>query len=120
MILSVTAAVTIDDLRAAAQAGGGLIGELVTDDVEFTEIDQRTPPVAPGVHHGRSELIALAEDAERRGIRMEVADGFLTGDRGALRMVCTYPDGRKVVEHALLTLRDGKIARWDGVQAWDD
>jgi hypothetical protein len=35
-------------------------------------------------------------------------------------MVCTYPDGRKVVEHALLTLRDGKIARWDGVQAWDD
>jgi len=54
--MSVTAAVTIDDLRAAAQAGGGLIGELVTDDVEFTEIDQRTPPVAPGVHHGRSAL----------------------------------------------------------------
>ena len=118
--MSITAAVTIDDLRHAAQAGGGKIADHVTDDVEFTEIDQRTPPAAPGGHRGRPALVALAEDLERRGIQMEIADGFLTGDRGAVRMVCTYPDGRKVVEHALLTLRDGKIARWDGVQAWDD
>ena len=118
--MSITAAVTIDDLRHAAHAGGGQIADLVTDDVEFTEIDQRTPPAAPGVHRSRSALVALAEDLERRGIQMDVADGFLSGDRGAVRMVCTYPDGRKVVEHALVTLRDGKIARWDGVQAWDD
>ena len=118
--MSITAAVTIDDLREAAQAGGAKIAEYVTDDVEFTEIDQRTPPASPGVHRGRSALVALAEDLEQRGIRMEVADGFLAGDRGAVRMVCTYPDGRQVVEHALVTLRDGKIARWDGVQAWDD
>ena len=118
--MSITAAVTIDDLRQAAQAGGGKIADLVTDDVEFTEIDQRTPPASPGVHRGRSALVALAEDLEARGIRMEVVDGFVSGDRGAARMVCTYPDGRKVVEHALFALRDGKIARWDGVQAWDD
>ena len=118
--MSITAAVTIDDLREAAQAGGGKIADYVTDDVEFTEIDQRTPPASPGVHRGRSALVALAEDLERRGIQMEIADGFLAGDRGAVRIVCTYPDGRKVVEHALFALRDGKIARWDGVQAWDD
>jgi hypothetical protein len=115
-----TTAVTIDDLREAAQGGGHKIADHVTDDVEFTEIGQRTPPATPGVHRGRSTLVVLAEDLERRGIRMEVADGFLAGDRGALRMVCTYPDGRKVVEHALLTARDGKIARWDGVHVWDD
>ena len=118
--MSITAAVTIDDLRHAAHAGGGQIADLVTDDVEFTEIDQRTPPAAPQVHRVRSALLALAEELEQRGIQMEVADGFIAGDRGAVRMVCTYPDGRKVVEHALVTLRDGKIARWDGVQAWDD
>jgi ketosteroid isomerase-like protein len=118
--MSITAAVTIDDLRHAAQAGGSKIADHVADDVEFSEIDQRTPPAAPEVHQGRPALVALAEDLERRGIQMEIADGFLSGDRGAVRMVCTYPDGRKVVEHALLTLRDGKIARWDGVQAWDD
>ena len=118
--MSITAAVTIDDLRHAAHAGGGQIADLVTDDVEFTEIDQRTPPAAPQVHRGRSALLALAEELEQRGIQREVADGFIAGDRGAVRMVCTYPDGRKVVEHALVTLRNGKIARWDGVQAWDD
>ena len=45
--MSITAAVTIDDLRRAAQAGGSKIADHVTDDVEFTEIDQRTPPAAP-------------------------------------------------------------------------
>ena len=55
--------------------------------------------------------MALAEDLERRDIRMEVDDGFIAADRGALRIVCTYPDGNQVVEHRLLTLRDGKIAR---------
>jgi ketosteroid isomerase-like protein len=118
--MSTTTALTMDDLRHAALAGGGKIADHVTDDVEFTEIDQRTPPAAPGVRRGRSALVALAGDLEQRGIRMEVTDGFLAGDRGAVRMVCTYADGRRVVEHALLTLRDGKIARWDGVQAWDD
>jgi hypothetical protein len=111
------------DLQAIKNAvhNGGAAGltEYLTEDVEFTQIDQRTPPAHPAVHSGRDGLIALAEDLERRGIRIQVDDGFISGDRGALRMVCTYPDGNQVVEHALLTLRDGKVARWSGVQAWD-
>jgi len=62
----------------------------------------------------------MAEELERRGIQVTIDDGFLAGDRGALRVVCTYPDGKQVIEHTLLTLRDGKIARWSGVQAWDE
>lgn len=118
--MSTTTPLTIDALREAARVGGTRIADHVTDDVEFVEIDQRTPPSAPGSHSGREALIEMAEDLERRNIRMEVDDGFLTSDRGAVRTVCTYPDGRRVVEHALLTLRDGKIARWEGVQAWDE
>jgi ketosteroid isomerase-like protein len=114
---------TVLDLEAIKNAvhNGGAAGltEYLTDDVEFTQIDQRTPPASPAVHTGRDALIALAEDLERRGIRMQVDDGFISGDRGALRIVCTYPDGNQVVEHTLLTLRDGKVARWSGVQAWD-
>jgi len=114
---------TVLDLEVIKNAvhNGGAAGltEYLNDDVEFTQIDQRTPPASPAVHAGRDALIALAEDLERRGIRMQVDDGFISGDRGALRIVCTYPDGNQVVEHALLTLRDGKVARWSGVQAWD-
>jgi ketosteroid isomerase-like protein len=114
---------TVLDLEAIKNAvhNGGAAGltEHITDDIEFTQIDQRTPPATPAVHTGRDALITLAEDLEHRGIRMQVDDGFIAADRGALRIVCTYPDGNQVVEHTLLTLRDGKIARWSGVQAWD-
>ena len=114
---------TVLDLEAIKNAvhNGGAAGltEYLTDDVEFTQIDQRTPPAAPALHTGRDALISLAEDLERRGVRMQVDDGFIAGDRGALRVVCTYPDGNQVVEHTLLTLRDGKVTRWSGVQAWD-
>lgn len=114
---------TVLDLEAIKNAvhncGAAGLTEYLTDDVEFTQIDQRTPPASPAVQTGSDALIALAEDLERRGIRMQVDDGLISGDRGALRIVCTYPDGNQVVEQTLLTLRDGKVARWSGVQAWD-
>ena len=118
--MSTSTALTVEALREAARAGGARIAEHVTDDIEFVEIDQKTPPAAPAVHRGRAALLAMAEDLERRGIRMEVQDGFMTDERGAVTVTCTYPDGRRVVENALLTLREGKIARWNGVQAWDE
>ena len=118
--MSTSTALTIEALREAARAGGARIAEHVTDDIEFVEIDQKTPPAAPAVHRGREALLQMADDLQRRRIRMEVQDGFLTDDRGAVSVACTYPDGKRVVEHALLTLRDGKIARWSGVQAWDE
>ena len=110
----------VETIKNAVRHGGAAgLTEYVSDDVELTQIDQRTPPAAPALHTGRDALISLAEDLERRGVRMQVDDGFIAGDRGALRVVCTYPDGNQVVEHTLLTLRDGKVTRWSGVQAWD-
>jgi ketosteroid isomerase-like protein len=119
--MSTYTALDLEAIKNAVQDGGAAgLTEHVTDDVELTQIDRRTPPATPARYTGREALMALAEDLERRGIRMEVDDGFIAADRGALRMVCTYPDGNRVVEHTLLTLRDGKIARWSGVQAWDE
>jgi ketosteroid isomerase-like protein len=111
----------LDTLKRAVQDGSAAgLADYIADDVEFTEVDQCTPPAAPAVHSGRDALLALAEDIERRGVTMRIEDGFISGDRGALRVICTHPDGKQVVEHTLLTLHDGKIARWSGVQAWDE
>jgi hypothetical protein len=110
----------LDALRKAAENGGAAaLVDYLTDDVEFTQVDQRTPPAAPAVCAGRETLSRLAEDLERRGISMRIDDGFIAGARGALRTVGTHPDGKQTIEHALLTLHDGKIARWSGVQASD-
>ena len=43
------------------------------------------------------------------------------GDRAAIAVQCTYPGGESHVRcNALLHIRDGKIVRWDAVQAWDE
>ena len=118
--MSIQTILEVDALKSAAQSGGVAgLADYVTDDVELTQIDQHTPPAAPSVYRGPEALLALAEDLERRGVAMRIDDGFIAGNRGALRVTCTYPDGKQVVEHTLLTIRDGKIACWSGVQAWD-
>jgi ketosteroid isomerase-like protein len=110
------------DAVARSIAAGDLdaFGDLLADDVEWREIDQRTPPAAPAVVRGREAVLANLRDAhDARGITTEVADGFVAGDRAALQLVCSYPSGEQVVCNALLLIRDGRIARFSGVQAWD-
>jgi SnoaL-like domain len=119
--MSTYTTLTLAELKQATEHGGAAgLADYVTDDVEFAQTDQRTPPSAPAFHSGRETLIGMAEELECRGIAMRIDDGFIAGDRGALRVVCTYPDGKQVIEHTLLTVREGKIARWSGVQAWDE
>ena len=96
------------------------LAAVLTDDVEWIEVDQRTPPHAPSVLHGRDAVLAMIREAESRGIASRVTDGFAAGDRAALTVTCTYPGGGQVLSNALVELRGGNIARWFGVQAWDD
>jgi ketosteroid isomerase-like protein len=106
--------------RTIAAADLAAFGELLADDVEWREIDQGTPPAAPAVVHGREAVLANLRDAhEARGITTQIVDGFAAGDRAALQLVCSYPSGEQVVCNALLLIRDGRIARFSGVQAWD-
>jgi ketosteroid isomerase-like protein len=109
------------DLREHLAAGDTVaLGAHLADDVVWSVIDQRTPPAAPAVIHGREAVLAMVAEAIARGIASHVTDGFVAGDRGALQVTCTYPTGGQVVEHALIEIRDGRIARWAGVMAWDE
>jgi ketosteroid isomerase-like protein len=111
----------IHDLREFVAAGDvDAFGALLADDVEWRLIDQRTPPASPAVRRGRDEVVAMVRGAVERGIASHVTDGFVAADRGAIQITCTYPTGEQVVEHALVEIRDGRIARWSGVLAWDE
>jgi ketosteroid isomerase-like protein len=111
----------LHDLREHVAAGDtDAFGAMLADDVEWTVIDERTRPAAPAVLHGREAIVAMIRGARERGIVTHVSDGFVAGDRAALRLVCTYPTGGLVVENALVEIRDGRIVRWNGVQAWDE
>jgi ketosteroid isomerase-like protein len=111
----------LDAMRADVERLGADAAEAYfAADIVFTEVDARTPPSAPARVQGRDAVLAGLRAAAARGVVSRIGDGFVAGDRAAIVVNCTYPNGGKVVEHALLTLRDGRIARWDGVQAWDE
>jgi ketosteroid isomerase-like protein len=93
---------------------------LLADDVRWVEVDQRSQPRSPAIHRGRAAVIAMLDEAAARGITSQVVDGFSAGDRAAVAVICGYPGGGEVRCNALLHVRDGKIVRWDGVQAWDE
>jgi ketosteroid isomerase-like protein len=93
---------------------------LLADDIVWVEVDQRSQPNAPAIYRGRDEVLAMLEEGRERGIVSQVVDGLASGDRAAVAVLCTYPTGGEVRCNALLHLRDGKIVRWDGVQAWDE
>ncbi len=105
--------------RALEQRGAEGLADFLADDVEWTEVDQKTPPAMPALHRGRDQVLELFSEAEARGIRSTVDDGFVAGDRAALTLRCTYPSGEVVLGNALCQVRDGRIVRWCAVQAWD-
>jgi ketosteroid isomerase-like protein len=109
----------VSALRRADDAVAAL-DAVLADGVEWIEIDQRSQPHAPSVTHGRSAVIAGIRAAHERGIVSRVTDGFATADRAALTVTCTYPTGEQMACNALADLRDGRIVRWVGVQAWDE
>lgn len=119
MTAPTTPTLDVEALRSASDPLAALFAVL-TDDVEWIEVDQRTPPRTPSVHRGRADVEAVLREAQAAGLVSQVEDGFALGDRAALTVSCTYPDGRRVLCNALADLRDGNIARWFGVQAWDD
>jgi ketosteroid isomerase-like protein len=94
---------------------------MLADDIVWVEVDQRSQPKAPAIYRGRDEVVAMLEEGRSHGIVSQVVDGFASGDRAAIAVLCTYADGVSQVRcNALLHIRDGKIVRWDGVQAWDE
>src|ERR1700755_725863 len=100
-----------------ADSSKATLASLLADDIRWIEVDQRSQPRSPAIYRGRAEVLAMLEAAASRGITSQVVDGFSAGDRAAVAVICTYPGGGEVRCNALLHVRDGKIVRWDGVQA---
>ncbi len=97
------------------------LSEWLADDVEWTEIDSRTPPASPHVLRGRDAIKAVAEDVSSRGLTMKVKDEVIGERRIAYTTECRYPNGKGVVGMATIELDDdGRIARLREVQAFDE
>ena len=103
----------IEERNAAAQV------ELFTDDAALEIVDQANPPSKPLVFQGREAVGGYLADVASRDMTHRVGGLVVDGDRASYTIDCTYPDGNKVLCMASAELRDGRIARLRGLQAWD-
>lgn len=89
------------------------------DDAEWIEYRHDAPPRAPRRKVGKAQITEFMRAVAPKDIAIELTDEVLARERAAFRVTCTFPDGRRIIEHVILTLHDGKITRQVDVEAWD-
>jgi ketosteroid isomerase-like protein len=105
--------------RAFSQRDVEALLALYTDDATVEVVDHLNQPSAPRRISGREQLRAHLEDVFARDMTHAVDIVASAPDAVGYVLRCTYADGTKVVCAATAELRDGRIAREVGVQAWD-
>ena len=93
---------------------------MYADDAEVTLADRITQPGSPRILHGKGEIATWIEDVCARDMTHSVTTTVQGGAGAAFIESCRYANGTNVLCAAVLELRDGRIAKLTGVQAWDD
>jgi ketosteroid isomerase-like protein len=114
MTTSTARTLDVEALRTASDSHAELAAA-IADDIEWTDI---SPTRSRTRYSGRAEVLAMLDGLDERGIVTAVLEGFAAGDCAALTVTCTMAEG-VLFTNALLHVRDGKITRWFGVEAWD-
>jgi ketosteroid isomerase-like protein len=94
--------------------------DLYAEDAVVTLVDRINTPGRPRVLRGRDEIRAWIEDVCERDMTHRVELQVLGEGGAGFTEACRYPDGTNVMCAAVLELRDGRINRLVGVQAWDE
>lgn len=89
------------------------------ENAEWIEYRHNAPPASPNRMCGKSEIGAVLGRVKSSNVRLELSDEVLGPTRAAFCVTCTLFSGRKIIEHVILHLKDGKILRQVDVEAWD-
>ena len=88
-------------------------------DAEWWEYRPDAPPRSPIKMVGRETIRAKMTRVAGMELEQAISDEVLGEERIAFAFLVTLPDGRHYIEHVILHLADGKIARQVDVEAWD-
>jgi ketosteroid isomerase-like protein len=88
-------------------------------DAEWWEYRPDAPPRSPIKMVGREAIRAKLASVAGLGIEQAISDEVIGEERIAFAFWVAEPDGGHLIEHVILHLADGKIARQVDVEAWD-
>lgn len=96
-----------------------LLLSLYADEAEVRIVDRDNPPSSPFELHGKEEIAEYLRDAFGGEATHRVENEVVGKDRAAYNVACYYPGEIRVLYAGTFEVRDGKIVREAGVQAWD-
>jgi ketosteroid isomerase-like protein len=120
--MSTTITTTFDPaaLRTAIEGRDpAALANLYTDDCVVEIADRTHTPSAPSRVEGKAALRAVFDDVYSRDMTHRLGTIAAGPDAVGYVVHCEYADGTKVLCAGVAELRDGRIARETGVQAWD-
>ena len=90
------------------------------DDAEWIEYNsQDDPPRTPNVMRGRGAIRAFIEHVASLPISLRLSDEVIGAERIAFVCWVDLGGGRRIIEHVIAHVRDGRIVRHVDVEAWD-
>jgi len=106
--------------RAYEQRDAELAISLYDQDAELRMVDHNNPPSSPFELHGKEEIAEHLRELFERDMNHQLQNEVMGENRVAFNIACQYPDGARVLCAGMLEVRDGKIVREVGIQAWDE
>ena len=121
MATRTTGALDFEVLRRAIEGRDAdtLLG-LYADDAEVITVNRNSTPSSPQVLRGKEQIGGYLRDVCGREMTHRVQNEVLAEDRVAFQEACEYPEGVRVLGAVTLDVRDGRIFRQVGVEAWDE
>jgi ketosteroid isomerase-like protein len=93
--------------------------QFYTEDAEWIEYKPSAPPRDPVRMVGRERIAEFLASLEMSEIEITLSDEVLGDGRAAFSVDVTLPDGKRVFEHTIVHIEDGRVARQVDVEAWD-
>ena len=93
--------------------------QFYADDAEWIEYKPSAPPRDPLRMVGRKRIAQFLASLEKSDIKISFSNEVLGRECAAFSVDVTLPDGKRVFEHTIVHIEEGKIARQVDVEAWD-
>jgi ketosteroid isomerase-like protein len=84
--------------------------QFYADDAEWIEYKPSAPPRDPVRMSGRERIAEFMASLAQTELEITLADEVLGDARVAFSVDITLPDGRRVFEHTIMHIEDGRIA----------
>ena len=89
------------------------------DHAQWIEFRHDAPSGAPTRIVGKSEIAAFLRRVKASNVRLTIRYEIVASDGCAFSVLREMPDGRRLLEHSIVHIADGKIVRQVDLDAWD-